>query len=215
MNNDKLQIMIEDYVMDLKKRVNPNSVPTYITPLQTFLEVNDSDLKWKKIHRLYPAKVKSGGRTAYNTEDIKKMLELEPQRRNRALIHILASTGMRKGALSHLKISNLKQMPRECYAVLVYEDSIEEYWTFLTPEASKELDLYFEERKNDGESLNENNPIFRSKYQFGLQKIVPMTDKSIDQTMERVVKRAGVRQRKTHNRYDKMLEHAFRKRFET
>ncbi len=74
MNNDKLQIMIEDYVMDLKKRVNPNSVPTYITPLQTFLEVNDSVLKWKKIHRLYPAKVKSGGRTAYNTEDIKKIL---------------------------------------------------------------------------------------------------------------------------------------------
>jgi len=215
MNNEKLQIMIEDYVMDLKKRVNPNSVPTYITPLQTFLEVNDFDLKWKKIHRLYPAKVKSGGRTAYNTEDIKKMLELEPQRRNRALIHILASTGMRKGALSHLKISNLKPMPRDCYAVLVYEDSIEEYWTFLTPEASKELDLYFEERKNDGESLNENSPIFRSKYQFGLQKIVPMTDKSIDQTMERVVKRAGVRKRKTHNRYDKMLEHAFRKRFET
>ncbi len=215
MNNEKLQIMIEDYVMDLKKRVNPNSVPTYITPLQTFLEINDSDLKWKKIHRLCPAKIKSGGRTAYNTEDIKKMLELEPQRRNRALIHILASTGMRKGALSHLKISNLKQMPRDCYAVLVYEDSIEEYWTFLTPEASKELDLYFEERKNDGESLNENSPIFRSKYQFGLQKIVPMTDKSIDQTMERIVKRAGVRKRKTHNRYDKMLEHAFRKRFET
>ena len=48
MNNDKLQEMIEDYVMDLKKRVSPNSVPTYITPLQTFLEVNDSVLKWKK-----------------------------------------------------------------------------------------------------------------------------------------------------------------------
>ncbi len=75
--------------------------------------------------------------------------------------------------------------------------------------------MYFEERKNDGELLSEHSPIFRSKYQFGLQKIVPMTDKSIDQTMERVVKRAGVRKRKTHNRYDKMLEHAFRKRFET
>lgn len=42
-----------------------------------------------------------------------------------------------------------------------------------------------------------------------------MTDKSIDQTMERIVKRASVRQRKTHNRYDKMIKYAFRKRFET
>lgn len=46
--SEKLQIMIEDYVMDLKKKVNPNSVPTYLTPIQTFLEVNDMDLKWKK-----------------------------------------------------------------------------------------------------------------------------------------------------------------------
>lgn len=83
------------------------------------------------------------------------MLDLEPQKRNRTLIHVLASTGMRKGALPDLKISSLKRMPRNCYAVLVYEDSIDEYLTFLTPEASMELDSYLEERKNDGESLNE------------------------------------------------------------
>jgi hypothetical protein len=59
MNTDKLQIMIEDYIMDLKKRVNPNSVPTYVTPIQTFMEVNDSNLNWRKINRLYPAKIKS------------------------------------------------------------------------------------------------------------------------------------------------------------
>lgn len=110
LDTGKLQVMVEDYVMDLKKRVNPNSVPTFITPIQTFLEVNDSNLNWKKIHRLYPAKIKSVGRTAYTTDDIKKMLDLEPQRRNRALIHLLASTGMRKGAVCELRIGNLKRI---------------------------------------------------------------------------------------------------------
>ena len=41
--------MVEDYVIDLKKRVNPNSVPTYVNPLQTFLDVNENEIKWKKI----------------------------------------------------------------------------------------------------------------------------------------------------------------------
>ena len=212
---DKLQIMIEDYVMDLKKRVNPNSVSTYVTPIQTFLEVNDLDLKWKKINRLFPAKIKATGRKAYTTEDIQKMLDNEKKKRNRALIHVLASTGARKGAIPDLQIKHLKKMPDNCYAVLFYEDSIEEYCSFLTPEASLELDLYLEERKNNGELLVPSSPLFRKHYQIGIQKVIPINNKSLDQIMERIVNRINIREKKSHNRYDKMLEHAFRKRFET
>ena len=215
MDSNKLQIMIEDYVMDLKKKVNPNSVPTYLTPIQTFLEVNDSDLKWKKIHRLFPARIKSTGKKPYSTEDIQKMLDSENKKRNRALIHILASTGARKGAIPDLKIKHLKKMPHDCYAIIFYEDSIEEYVGFTTPEASKELDLYLDERKNDGEKLDLESPLFRKHYQFGIQKVESINSKSLDQIMERIINRLNIRQKKSSNRYDKMLEHAFRKRFET
>ena len=61
----------------------------------------------EKIHRLYPAKIKSTGRKAYTSSDIKKILDLEPKKRNRAIIHFLASSGARKGALSPLRIKNL------------------------------------------------------------------------------------------------------------
>jgi len=43
--------MVKDYVMDLKKRVNPNSVSTYLYAIQAFLETNDIELNWKKIRR--------------------------------------------------------------------------------------------------------------------------------------------------------------------
>ncbi len=214
MDSKQLQVMVEDYVMDLKKRVNPNSVPTYINPLQTFLDVNENEIKWKKIRRLFPAKIKATGRKAYTREDIARMLSLEPKQRNRAIIHILASTGMRKGALPDLRIKHLKKMEHDCYSFLVYEGSTEEHWSFLTPEASKELDLYFEKRKTDGEKLDGNSPVFRMTYQIGIQKVRPMSDKSIDQTVGRIVKRARLRE-KNGNRYDKMLNHGFRKRFET
>ena len=214
MDSKQLQVMVEDYVMDLKKRVNPNSVPTYINPLQTFLDVNENEIKWKKIKRLFPAKIKTTGRKAYSREDIARMLDLEPKQRNRVIIHILASAGMRKGALHDLRIKHLKKMEHDCYSFLVYAGSTEEHWSFLTPEASKELDLYLEKRKNDGEKLNGNSPVLRMTYQIGLQKVRPMSDKSVDQTVERIVKRARLRE-KTGNRYDKMLNHGFRKRFET
>ena len=55
--SEKIQGFLEDYIMDLKTRINPNTVPTYYFPIQTFLETNDIDLKWKKIRRLFPAKV--------------------------------------------------------------------------------------------------------------------------------------------------------------
>ena len=66
----KLQIMVEDYVMDLKKRVSPNTVPTPMYAIQSFFEVNDVELKWKKIKRLYPAKIKKTGSKAWTTKNI-------------------------------------------------------------------------------------------------------------------------------------------------
>lgn len=213
MDTKSLQIMIEDYVMDLKKKVNPNSVPTYINPIQAFLDVNEKEMKWKKICRLFPAKIKASGRKAYSREDIARILNLEPELRNRVIIHILNSTGIRKGAIPELKIKHLKRMELDCYAFTVYEGSTEEHWAFLTQEASKELDLYLEERRNDGENLNDESPLLRTSYQIGIAKVIPMTSKAVDQTMGRIVRRAKLRE-KNGNRYDKMLNHGFRKRFD-
>ncbi len=48
----QLQIMVEDYVMMLKKKVSPNSVNTYMAGIEAFFETNDVELRWKKIRRL-------------------------------------------------------------------------------------------------------------------------------------------------------------------
>ena len=50
---EEIQKNVETYVIHIKKRVNPNSVPSYLKPIKLFLEVNDVELKWKKITRLY------------------------------------------------------------------------------------------------------------------------------------------------------------------
>jgi len=141
----KLQTMIDDYIMDLKKRYSPNSLPTFYYPLQTFFDANDVELKWKKIKRLLPKKVKLSGEEAYTTHDVKKMLDLALTARNRALIHFLASKGVRVGAIPQLRLKHLTEMPMGCKSVLIYDDSTEEYNAFLTPESSLSLDSYFKE----------------------------------------------------------------------
>ena len=72
----ELQTMVEDYVMDLKNKISPNSISTFLNPIKTFLKSNDIDLNWLKIKRLYPVMVKRSGSSAYSTDDVKKMLEV-------------------------------------------------------------------------------------------------------------------------------------------
>jgi len=214
-NQAQLQIMIEDYVMDLKRRVNPNSVPTYLYGIQTFLETNDIELNWKKIRRLYPAKIKISGAKAYTTNHIQKMLSVTPSLRNKAVIHFIAASGCRVGALPDLKLRHFSDVPLGCKSVLIYEGSLEEYTTFLTLEASKALEDYFEKRKVDGEELKPESPVFRADYKLGLMSAKPMSRRGIINMIERVVKNTGIRGFKKGNRYEIQLDHGFRKRWNT
>jgi len=94
-----------------------------------------------------PEKVKKAGYSAYQTGDIQKMLGFcGRSKRNRALIHFLASTGCRVGAIHDLRLKHVTQED-DSKSVLFYEGSNEEYYGFLTPEASNELDSYLEERR--------------------------------------------------------------------
>lgn len=50
---------IEDYLLELREKEHPNSVPTYYCPLQTFLEMNYVMINFKKMRRLFQQKVKT------------------------------------------------------------------------------------------------------------------------------------------------------------
>lgn len=210
----QLQIMVEDYVMDLKKRISPNSFASPLSSIQAFLVINDISLNWKKIRRLVPAEVKKSGERGYATEEVRQMLAVATDRRLKAIIHFLAASGVRIGALEGLKIKHLVNLENDCKTVLIYEGSIEEYWAFLTPEASKALDLYLEQRKNDGEYLDGESPVFRTKYQIGISKAKPLRLQSIKGILERIIKKAGIHTSKS-KRYEVQRAHGFRKRFNT
>lgn len=171
--------MIEDYIMEKRKGLSPNTLPLPIASLRLFFYMQDKVLNWKRIKKMIPTQVKKAGYSAYQNDDIKTMLISAGSKRNRTIISFLASIGCRIGAIPDLKIEHLSNMSDGCKSVLFYEGSNEEYYGFLTQEASKVLDEYLDERRKDGEHLTEKSPIFRAEYSIGIQPVKVLTLRGI------------------------------------
>lgn len=213
LKDEKLQEIVEDYLMHLRRRLSPNSLPAIIAALEIFFSMNDKNLNFKKIRRMVPAIVKKSGNAAWTTSDIQKMLQNTVSRRDRAFVHILASTGCRIGTLQDLKIKHLSNMSDNCKSVLFYEGTNEEYLGFLTSEASNVVEEYLEERRKDGEKIEQNSPVLRSSYQLGMQKVKPMSTASAKMIANRLAN--SIARNKQGTRYAVMAAHGFRKRFNT
>lgn len=213
---DKLQIMVEDYVMYLKKKLSPNIISVPICALKAFLDCSDVELRWGKINRLKPTRVKKTGKEAWLTSEIQKMLSFTSELRTKTVVHFLAASGIRIGALDGLKMKHISQI-EDCKCITVYEGEIEEYVTFLTPEASCMFDEYVQKRESNGEKITPESPAFRSTYQLGYAKVAPMNMSSVKELMRLLVLKSGLRanQVKIGKRYNKQVNHAFRKRFNT
>ena len=213
MSADKLQVMLEDYLLHMRKQVSPNSIPTIYAGLELFLRANDKNLNFWKLHKMFPSKIKRSGFRAYTTDEVKDMLEFAKSRRNKAIVHVLASTGCRIGALHGLILKYVEDMPEGCKAILLYKDSEEEYWSFLTPEASKALSDYLKERENDHEYISENSPLFRMDYKMGIEKPRQLGYNALFSIMYRLIVGSKIQRIKKDNRFDVMMDHGFRKRF--
>jgi len=183
----------------------------YLSAIELFLDMNEIPYPKKVIRKLLPSNdVKPGGERPYTTEEISRMLDCSSKLRTKSLIHFFTSIGPRPNALCDppLRLRNVFEMQDNCKAVLIYEGSREEYWGFLTPEASKAFDDYKRSRRLNGENLTEDSPMFEANRE-------PMCDRIARQMMENVIKKAGIERKKKGRRYDKALFYGFRKRFNT
>ena len=91
--NIKLQQMLEDYLIELRHTINPNSIPVF-TGLKHFcVSMNRKNIHWDIIHKLFPQKQKRTGYKPWTTKDIQNMLKHTRSIRSKALVHFLASTG--------------------------------------------------------------------------------------------------------------------------
>jgi integrase/recombinase XerD len=212
----KLQIRLEEYLFELKKKQSRATIEASFYAIDLFYSMNDVNLNFKKIRKMFPPLEKRAGQEAYTTEDVEKILESAKSRKTRALIHLLAASGIRIGAIDYLKLKHIKPMKYGCRSVLVYAGDKEEYTTFLTPEACKALDSYMEERRKIGEEITLESPVFAAfRNKTGLGKVDALSYSAARTLIHRAVHQAHMTIMLEKKRYAIPVAHGFRKRFNT
>jgi integrase len=213
----KLQEMLEDYLFYFKSNDRKAfTIRSYFFAIELLCIVNDKvGINFKKIHKMFPANVKKAGKNAYSTNDMHELLQHTNEDRTEAILHILASTGMRIGALPELKLRHVLDMPNDCMAIHIYEDSDEEYWGFLTPESTKYVKVYLDKRKIDGERLDSSHPLIREKYGIGIAKPRHVSQPNLRVIIHRLLKVTPLSRTKEGGRFDVMEAHGIRKRYNT
>jgi len=170
----------EDALMDFisyqkerskKGEISVSTIPNYYRAAKLFCERNDIVLNWKKIARGLPRAGKAANDRAPTTEEIRKLIEY-PDRRIKAIVYTMVSSGIRIGAWDYLKWKHVTPMFLEsgndeiiAAKLLVYAGDAEEYYTFLTPEAYGSLKEWMDFREYYGEKITGESWVMRDLWQ--------------------------------------------------
>lgn len=224
----KVQAIIISYTMEMKqnKKLSPVSMKTYLAAIKTFFEINDYEgINWRKVKRYVGEFYTVGEDRPYTREEIKKLVDAASLR-NKAIILLMASSGMRRGALPKLKLKHLKAENKyNIFIIDVYKQAKEHYFTFCTPESRKAIEEYIEWRARLGEKITPESPLFRQDFNTleARSSIVPITDVVIRGILKRLRVHTNIVQNQplTENvnagsqRTKIKTSHGFRKFFDT
>lgn len=198
--------------MELKRTTNPNSIPSKFQGIRHLCVMNRISIDWSIIHKMFPQRQKTQSLRAYTDEEINELLSNSKYVRDKTLIHFMASTGARIGVFDHkLTLRHIQHMPNGCKAVKLYAGEVEEYWGFLTPQASEMLDSYHYYRQKSGEVFNQDTPVFAARGAKPRQ----LTWNGVRTIIYRTISKSNLSRQKSNGRYDVQADHGFRKRFNT
>jgi integrase len=212
--------LIIKYLVD--KKVSRQYKNLIAATLKHACEINDIVLNWRKIKKFVNSE-KTGNETngrdrGYTHEEIQRILDFSDQRIKTAFL-ILASSGIRVGALRSLKVGDLEKLD-DIYKIRVYAGDGEEYITFTTPECTKEIDTYLDFRARHNEKITGDSFLLIKKFNINLKSVKvkgkQFRGRGINSVLEESIRNCGLRQ-VNHDNYFKRQAipflHGFRKFF--
>lgn len=171
----QLKTMILDCIIYLKKvakksagkptkgQISVNSIKLYLNGIKSFFEFNEVALPWSKITKFHPDAVSNSYRSYTKDEIIKLLGVADP--RDRCIILLMASSGIRVGAIPSLKINSIRRLDNGIGLVTVYPESKDSvYVSLVTPEFLASLDQYLNYRRSQGEKITSESWLIRDKF---------------------------------------------------
>jgi integrase/predicted HTH domain antitoxin len=214
---NKIEEIIADYLLSLKQRgLKHSSIINAKAAILHFFVINRVQLNSKWIGAFIEPDESHHEDRAYTDAEVQKLLAASDER-FKVIILLLASTGMRKGAIPELRIGDLSAMNIagiSTYRFWIYNRSAKDrYYCFATPELKTQIDRYLDYRKRFGEILTPEAPLIRDQFDIydprAAKKPKPLSVNTFDKAMRRLVAKAGIGQ---STRGECQLYNAFRKR---
>jgi integrase len=226
-----------------KGRPKPDTISGMLKPVKKLCVMNDVlNINWDKLLDCIPPNPPSDDR-AIKKEEIQQLYK-HADIRERVILTVRASSGMRVGSLPRLCFKHIQPITLEDLEVLkeqhpeidwpeiqitygnivaakvtAYDTKGRKYYaTFINPEAWRDIEECRKYRERYGEKITGDSPLIRDKFDkrgiVGPGKAID-TD-TIRHIMEDLIYRAGLRKRGEHKvRHEWQATHAFRKFFRT
>jgi integrase len=126
-----------------------------------FFSINDITPNRKKLSKFVGEQENKYEYRSYTREEISRLLDICDER-GKAIVLLMASTGIRVGALPELKLKHLKRCKIDdnayIYQIHVYASSRKySYKAYCTPECAQAIDKYLEYRKRIDKSISFNS----------------------------------------------------------
>ncbi len=219
----EIEQLIISYLVKSKTEVSTPHIKIGFAAIKHLCVMNDVRINERKIGKFLGEPSVPQENRAYTHEEIQKLLNV-CDLRMRMVILLLASTGMRIGALPTLKIRDTPTLKDAQYHITVYSGTKEKYTTFMTPECRHALDAYLEYRTRSGEKLEPDSPLIREQFDINdfeqiRKRCKPISRNTLANLLHHLIIKAGLKQ-VYHNftgreRHDVPMAHGFRKFFST
>jgi integrase len=210
-----------------RKEITGATVRNYVKSIKLFCEMADMPIPWKKITRGLPRGKKYADDRIPTLEEIRKLVEY-PDRRIKAIVYTMASSGIRIGAWDYLQWGHIRPIERDneviAAKIIVYAGEDEEYFTYISPEAWRTLGDWKNYRQSSGELINDESWVMRDLWDTrvaqgrGLASCPKkLASLGVKRLMERAIWAQGLRKKLEpgKKRHPYQANHSLRKWFKT
>jgi len=148
----------------IQKEISGATVRNYVKSIKLFCDMADLIIAWKKITRGLPRGRRYADDRIPTIEELTKLLQY-PDRRIKAIVYTMASSGIRLGAGDYLRWGDIRPIEIDnkvvAAKIIVYAGEDDEYFSFISLEAFNELQNWMKYRESSAELINDNSWLMR------------------------------------------------------
>lgn len=206
--------------------LNPSSIDNYFKPIKKLFDMNGVVISWNRIYATFPEQDNVSESRGWNRDEIQKMLKFAKGSIDRAIVLVSASSGIRAGGFDlnwqdlipvyqindQLKFDITESEEPDaiiaCAMLKIYQGTGFSYPAFITPEAYEALvDYKLDWARDIGREPRGEDPIFKKEGTV-LRRTTPT---GVKKRVERMIKRAGLREKIKGKRYEVPIMNGFRR----